>query len=79
MKKIILGVAALVLGLAITVEASANGPRGPGLCRPEPRLSFVDQWRRGESNPGPQGIRLNLVHVRSRITRAAGFLNSVRT
>ena len=30
MKKVILGAAALVLGLAITGEASANGPRGHG-------------------------------------------------
>ena len=34
MKKVILGVAALVLGLAITGTASANGPRHGGSHRP---------------------------------------------
>jgi hypothetical protein len=33
-------------------------------------------WRRGELNPGPRGIRSAFVHVRSRITQAAGFEDS---
>ena len=34
-------------------------------------------WRRRESNPGPQGIRSTLVHVRSRShPRSAGFVDS---
>jgi hypothetical protein len=37
------------------------------------------RWRRGESNPGPQGFQLTFVHVRSRITQATGFVNSVTT
>jgi hypothetical protein len=37
------------------------------------------EWRRRESNPGPQGIPSAFVHVRSRIAQPAGFLNSVRT
>ena len=30
------------------------------------------QWRRRELNPSPRGIRLNLVHVRSRINPSGG-------
>jgi hypothetical protein len=37
------------------------------------------EWRRRESNPGPQGFRSALVHVRSRIAQPAGFLDSART
>src|SRR5262249_30258442 len=36
-------------------------------------------WRRRESNPGPRGFRSVLVHVRSRIARAAGFPDSAGT
>ena len=37
------------------------------------RLTRREQWRRRESNPGPQGFRLTFVHVRSWITQPAGF------
>ncbi len=37
------------------------------------------KWRRRESNPGPQGIRSTLIHVRSRITQATGLLDSAST
>jgi site-specific DNA recombinase len=36
-------------------------------------------WRRRELNPGPRRIQLTFVHVRSRITQATGFVNSVTT
>jgi hypothetical protein len=42
-------------------------------------ISGEIQWRRRESNPGPQGFQITFVHVRSRFTLAAGFANSVAT
>ena len=33
-------------------------------------------WRRRESNPGPQGIQSDLVHLRSCITQATGFVDT---
>jgi hypothetical protein len=40
------------------------------------RIASEQRWRRRELNPGPQGIQLAFVHVRSRITQAAGFVDS---
>jgi hypothetical protein len=41
--------------------------------------TLLHWWRRRELNPSPRGIRPGIVHVRSRIAQAAGFLDSART
>jgi hypothetical protein len=52
---------------------------GPGSSVSRIRSSILFGWRRRESNPGPQGVPSAFVHVRSRITQPAGFLDSART
>jgi len=54
---------------------TSNRPSRPTIVLAGRNSSEV-LWRRRELNPGPQGIQLAFVHVRSRITQAAGFVDS---
>lgn len=63
---------------------SSEGARSHVLCVVRTGTLFstgrtVRRWRRRELNPGPRGFQLTFVHVRSRITQATGFVNSVTT
>jgi hypothetical protein len=46
-------------------ERTKNVQKNPGF-RPNTRKHLKLLWRRRESNPGPQGVQLTFVHVRSR-------------